>query len=98
LESQKELYDPTIFSAFKTTLVIETPCSEIKISQIKIDMILNEDIRTDIGQLVAREGQKTTDALLNIIRYCQRNGAISWDAKISVLAADETEDIKLKEH
>ncbi|MBW3696028.1 response regulator [Vibrio sp. T187] len=98
LSEQKELYDPTLFTAFKTTLTFERPVASIGIADLAPEMVLNQELRTDRGQLVASKGQKVTDALINIIRHCLRNRAMSWDAQVSIIEAEVKEPTKLQDH
>jgi len=84
LEQQAYNYDPDILHLFKKSIdiddiedEIETEIQTVKIAELRTGMIINEDIKTKQGQLVAGHGQEVTEALMRIIRHCLENGALN---------------------
>lgn len=85
LDSHPERYDPKILEAFKKTLEIEEQKRTVSLKDLKLNMILVEDIRTKRGQLVAKGGQKVTESMRHIIDHCVSNGAISGAVAVTIM-------------
>jgi response regulator RpfG family c-di-GMP phosphodiesterase len=85
LEEQPALYDPDLLKAFRDA--IDIPQNEettmIALTELSVDMIIQEDIRTEADLMVAAKGQQVTEALLRIINHCLKNKALSGKTLIS---------------
>lgn len=92
LEGQKQYYDPTVLSAFKIALkiVVEIPKVKVKFRDLKGNMIIDTNIVTKRGQLVARKGQRVTQTLSHIISHCLENKAIEGSVEVNII--DESDD------
>jgi response regulator RpfG family c-di-GMP phosphodiesterase len=84
LELQEKFYDPLILNAFRAALnlVIEVPKIVVKVTELKVGMIIDSRILTKRGHLVARKGQKVTETLLQIISHCYDNHAIEGTVEV----------------
>ncbi|USD43652.1 response regulator [Vibrio sp. SCSIO 43135] len=92
LEEQRDFYDPTLLAAFKSTLELEQPKLMVELERLNPSMIIEGEIRTARGQLVARQGQQVTSALMNIIRHCLENRAISGEVEVSLVEPEIEQD------
>ena len=92
LIAQEQFYDPKILAALKVALnlVVSSPKQQVMLEDIDFNMILNEDIVTQRGQLVARKGQRITDTLSHIIKHCLDNNAIEGSIEVTIVE-DEKE-------
>jgi hypothetical protein len=84
LEMQRQFYDPRILRALSTILNLGTnlPKIVVKLVDLKEGMILENRILTKRGLLVARKGQKVSEALLQIISHCLENKAIEGSIEV----------------
>ncbi|MCF8062598.1 MAG: response regulator [Deltaproteobacteria bacterium] len=66
LEKRKALYDPDVLEALAAVLGMEARhrLVELKVRNLKPDMVLNQDVRTNAGQLVLSRGQEISPLLL----------------------------------
>ncbi len=85
LENEDGTYDPKLLEAFKTTLTIVNPRVFVDVQKLTQNMVLEEEILTNRGQLVAGRGQRVTEALLNIIRHCLENNALNGLVEVSLI-------------
>ena len=78
LEKQSQLYDPKILAAFqKSANVFITNTQElVSLTDLTDDMVIQENLTTKTGLLVALKGQKISEPLLRIISHCIKNGAL----------------------
>jgi response regulator RpfG family c-di-GMP phosphodiesterase len=94
LEEQSVLYDPELLAAFR--VAIDIPQNEettmIALTELSVDMIIQEDIRTEADLLVAAKGQQVTEALLRIINHCLKNKALSGKTLISKQLDNNNDD------
>jgi response regulator RpfG family c-di-GMP phosphodiesterase len=81
MEQQSQYYDPTIFTSFKRVLEVDTHTSQklVLLTELNDGMIIEEDIRTDTGLIVAVKGQDVTEPLRRIISHCVENGALKGE-------------------
>ena len=91
LEEQEQLYDPSILSAFKKTLSITLQEQEVKINDLKENMVIRQDIRTARAHVVAREGQQVTQSLQQILHHCIQNKALEGSMKVAIFE-EETDE------
>ncbi|MBL4630426.1 MAG: response regulator [Paraglaciecola sp.] len=84
LTKQSQFYDPEILLALKKSLelIVELPKKIIQLADLKENMIINGNLLTIRGQLVAKKGQKVTETLLHIISHCLENNAISGAVEV----------------
>lgn len=91
LEQQQQYYDPKILSAFKIALniTVDSSIRDVNLTELTDDMIINENITTKRGQLVARKGQQITDTLLHIINHCVENKALEGTIEVKLIPDSE---------
>lgn len=96
LTAQEQYYDPKILAALKIALnlVVTSPTQRVKFEDLDLDMIINEDIITQRGQLVARKGQRITDTLSNIVKHCLDNNAIEGTIEVTIIDEEEKSEEK----
>lgn len=92
LKEQQELYDPSLLNSFKKTLTLEVPKIEVDVAMLNKAMVIEQEIYTNREQLIARKGQRVTEALMNIIHHCVENKAVSGTVLISIYESEENED------
>ena len=70
LEKRKEPYDPAVLEALAAVLGMEArhQLLELKVRDLKQDMVLNEDVRTATGHLVLSRGQEISPLLLKRLK------------------------------
>ncbi len=85
LENEEGVYDPKLLAAFKNTLTFVAPRMIVDVEKLTQNMVLEEEVLTNRGQLVAGRGQRVTEALLNIIRHCLENNAITGLIEVSIV-------------
>lgn len=88
LEEQKQYYDPKVLLAFRAAfnIVVEIPKVIVELADLNRDMIINSDIKTKRGQLVARKGQRVSGTLLQVIGHCLENKAIDGTIEVSLVS------------
>jgi response regulator RpfG family c-di-GMP phosphodiesterase len=86
LSEQSQFYDPKILTAFKESIGSTTELSQklVHLTELTVEMIVQEDIRTETGLLVVSKGQEITEPLCRIIDHCIENGALKKDLTITV--------------
>ncbi|WP_367989411.1 HD domain-containing phosphohydrolase [Vibrio sp. NTOU-M3] len=94
LEDEDELYDPKLLNAFKETLTFDAPKLFANLSGLTQKMVLEEEIWTNRGQLVAGKGQRVTETLLNIIQHCLENKAIAGQVQVTMIEEEELDETK----
>ncbi|QBG35043.1 HD domain-containing phosphohydrolase [Litorilituus sediminis] len=89
LDEQNQYYDPNILKAFKESVCATSELSQklINLSELKEQMIIQEDICTKTGLVVITKGQEITEALQRIIAHCVENGALKSNTKVTVCQA-----------
>jgi hypothetical protein len=58
----------------------------VKFVDLKVGMILNNQIYTKQQRLVARKGQTVSESLLEIIGHCLQNKAIEGFIEVKILS------------
>lgn len=86
LSEQSQFYDPKILTAFKESIGsnAETYQKLISLTELTENMIIQEDICTDSGLLVASKGQEISEPLRRIISHCIANGALKGNLTITI--------------
>ncbi len=86
LSEQSQFYDPKILTAFKESIGSTSELSQqlVNLTDLTIDMTVQEDIRTETGLLVVSKEQEITEPLLRIIHHCIENGALKSNLTITV--------------
>ncbi|MDC5819183.1 HD domain-containing phosphohydrolase [Vibrio europaeus] len=97
LDSQKQRYDPSILSAFKSTLDFEPPKVFVDVSFLNPNMIIEQEIRTNRDQLIARKGQRVTQTLMNIVHHCLENKAVTGEVWVTMIEPEEHEQTESEE-
>ncbi len=85
MQASAEHYDPDLLTAFFKYLDANTTQIKVDLISLTTEMIIEEELFTDRGQLVATKGQRVTEALLNIICHCIENRAISGVVTVSLI-------------
>ena len=91
LYEQVDFYDPDLLSAFKTSLDETNKILSVDIRNLNPNMIVEEEITTGRGQLVAKKGQRVTHTLMKIIHHCIENKAISGTVQVAMLNTEQIE-------
>jgi response regulator RpfG family c-di-GMP phosphodiesterase len=86
LSEQSHFYDPTILTIFKESIGSNSETSQqlISLSELTEKMVIQEDICTDSGLLVASKGQEISEPLRRIISHCIANGALKGNLTITI--------------
>ncbi|MDA9556230.1 response regulator [Vibrio sp.] len=85
LNKNPEYYDPELLPLMSHIVEYEREMYIININQLKSGMVIEDDIYTLKGQLIATKGQTVSETMLNIISSCFENNVISGDIKVSYL-------------
>ncbi|KLN65053.1 HD domain-containing phosphohydrolase [Vibrio sp. VPAP30] len=89
LDSEQQLYDPSILNAFKSTLGYESPKTFVDVRYLNPNMIIEQEIRTNRDQLIARKGQRVTPTLMNIVHHCLENNAVTGEVWVTMIEPEE---------
>jgi response regulator RpfG family c-di-GMP phosphodiesterase len=84
-------YDPAILDALQKVLGVETrlEVQELRVCQLKVHMVLAEDVLTDKGLLLVAKGQEITPTLLQRLENYALRGTIREPIRVQVAAQCE---------
>ncbi|WP_341663812.1 HD domain-containing phosphohydrolase [Vibrio sp.] len=91
LDEQADFYDPELLKAFKTSLVETNKLMSVDVRSLNPSMVIEQEITTERGQLVAKKGQRVTHTLMKIIHHCIENKAISGEVRVAMLETEKIE-------
>ena len=83
--------------AFKSTLDFEPPKIFVDVSFLNPNMIIEQEIRTNRDQLIARKGQRVTQTLMNIVHHCLENKAVAGEVWVTMIEPEEHEQTESEE-
>jgi hypothetical protein len=90
LRTRPQEYRPNLLDALSDLQfdAVSFRAQVVPMSRLEVGMVIDEDVRTNVGLLLVARGQETTQPMLARLRNFHQNGAIPGTVRVLTLRPD----------